>query len=257
MFKVINLYSGSTGNSTYVRTPDAELLIDAGKSAKALKQALKDIGTDAARLDAIFLTHEHSDHTSALRVLLKCAPVNIHSLCECAECIKLCPQSEGLLNCHEMGYSVRIGNTLVTSFATSHDSLGCAGYRVDYDDGDTRRSFGIATDTGYVTEGMKSSLCGCESVILESNHDIDMLLRGDYPEHLKSRILSPRGHLSNEACARFVRCLAESGTKNVMLAHLSRENNDPSLALSLAREMLADTDVRVCVADPCRPTVLI
>lgn len=256
-FRFVNLYSGSSGNSTYIRTPDTEILIDAGKSAKALKCALCDIGEDISNIEAIFVTHEHTDHISALKVLLKSYRINIHTVRECAAYIPLLPQSKDLLCTHTPSFSVRFNNTVVSSFVTSHDSVSSVGYRVDYDDGAERRSYAVATDTGYVTDQMYEALLGCSAIMLEANHDVDMVRCGIYPEQLKKRILSRRGHLSNSDCATFARILAEQGTKRMMLAHISKENNDPELARRTVSDALLGTDAEILVADQSLATVLI
>lgn len=256
-FRFVNLYSGSSGNATYIKTPDVRILIDAGKSAKALKCALSGIGEDISGIDAIFITHEHTDHISALRVLLKSYPICVHTVKACSNYIVLPPQGESLMCTHTPNFSVRFNDTVVSSFITSHDSVSSVGYRVDYDNGTEHCSYAVATDTGYVTEQMHESLLGCSAVMLESNHDLDMLRYGPYPEQLKQRILSRRGHLSNDDCAKFARILAQHGTKRIMLAHISRENNDPELAKRTVCCALADTDTEILVADQSLATVLI
>ena len=246
--EVINLYSGSGGNSTYVKTPDGEFLIDAGKSACALKRALNEIGTDISKIKAIFITHEHGDHVSALKTLLKKNSLPIHAEDASSECILNAAGEKECVFGHASCFSIDFNNTRFTSFKTSHDSFGCVGYRVDYFLNDRCFSFGIATDTGYVTEEMKDGLCGCQTVILECNHDVDMLRRGSYPDILKRRILSSKGHLSNDACAEFAKFLSSCGTKYIMLAHLSKDNNIPSLAKACVENALYGTDTRVIVA---------
>ena len=130
------------------------------------------------------------------------------------------------------------------------------GYRIEFFDGEKKRAFGVATDIGYVTEDIKEGLYGCEAVVIESNHDVEMLKSGPYPRFLKERILSHRGHLSNPDSALFASQLASHGTKSFLLAHLSAENNTPSLALDEFVSAVADPTVRVSVADAERPTEL-
>lgn len=236
--KITSLYSGSAGNATLVQTGRATVLIDAGKSARSLCNALRQAGSAPENLDAVFITHEHTDHISSLEVFLKKHHVPIHITAASAEYIspvrfpRLC---ENLVT-HTPIFSERIGDLTVSSFLLSHDSAMCVGYRVETDFGYV---FGHATDTGYVTDGMCACLNGCTSVLLESNHDIDMLRFGAYPPELKKRILSKRGHLSNDDCAAFAVRLAENGTKNFMLAHLSEENNTPDYAIRTASKALS------------------
>ncbi|MBQ4091361.1 MAG: MBL fold metallo-hydrolase [Clostridia bacterium] len=259
-YKICCLYSGSGGNSAYIEAGGAKILIDAGKNAKHLCLALCKIGVDVENIDAIFVTHDHSDHTAALRTLAHKHQIPIYMLLSSAEIYrglmdeKLC----GCLNLF-MGYEFEtsVRGLRVKAFPTPHDSLGSVGFRLTFE-GEGRKdiSIGYATDIGHVTEAITQNLWGCESVILESNHDTDMLWRGPYPIELKERIASPRGHLSNRECATLARLLCENGTKNLMLAHLSRDNNTPALALAETQSALSGLCVNIKVADPGEPTWL-
>ena len=128
---------------------------------------------------------------------------------------------------------------------------------MEFTDGEGDHKIGLATDMGRVTDSIRRGLTGCDSIIIEANHDVEMLLCGPYPEHLKMRILSDHGHLSNADCAAFAAELARDGAKRFLLAHLSEENNDPSLALSEVRAAIGDESVTVGVADRHEPTRLI
>ena len=255
--KIVSLYSGSSGNSTLIETKDGSLLIDAGKSARALTGALRQVGSDASSIKAVFITHEHTDHISALEVFLKKNPIPVHITAPSAMAVQS-PEGSRLrsaLRVHPPIFTERVGSLTVTSFPLSHDSGMCVGYKITTDGG---YSFAIATDTGYVTETMVSEMSGCDAVVIESNHDVGMLRVGPYPAELKRRIMSNRGHLSNEDCASFAKRLAASGTRSFMLAHLSRENNRPEFALCSAKKELSDfSDVRICVAMPEAETVLV
>lgn len=255
--KIVSLYSGSAGNSTLVETKNGAVLIDAGKSARALTNALKQAGSNPSKIKAVFLTHEHTDHISALEVFLKNNPVPVHITAPSAMAVHS-PEGSRLraaLAVHPPMFCEKVGDITVSSFPLSHDSEMCVGYKITTDGG---YSFAIATDTGYVTDSMKTVMDGCDAVVLESNHDIGMLQVGPYPAELKRRILSRRGHLSNEDCASFAKQLAERGTKSFMLAHLSRENNRPEFALSSAKKELSEfRGVRIFVANPETETVLV
>ena len=256
--RFINLYSGSSGNCTYIKTPDVALLFDAGRSAAYLKRALESVGESIDAVSALFLTHSHVDHTSAVRVLVKKRQFKIYAVADTASATSIhCHIDEDRFVCFDDGDSISFGATTVTSFPASHDSEHCVGYRIDFTENGVRRSFGIMTDTGYVTEHARRALIGCEAVMLESNHDVDMLQRGPYPDSLKARILSPRGHLSNRDCSVFCRELALSGTNRFMLAHLSEENNLPSIARLQTEGMLTGTDASVYIASPSLATILI
>jgi len=255
--RIISLYSGSSGNSTLIETAEGSILIDAGKSARALTNALKQAGSDPSKILAVFVTHEHTDHTSALEVFLKKNPIPVHMTEISAKGLHS-PDGSRLraaICFHPPVYSVRVADMTVTSFPVSHDSAYCVGYRIETDEG---YKFGYATDTGCVTDGMKAMLDGCDSVVLESNHNVEMLKCGSYPPDTKRRIMSKFGHLSNEDCADFAHRLAERGTKKFMLAHISAENNTPELALDSAKHALTDfPDAKVSVAKPDAETVLV
>ncbi len=232
MITATPLFSGSSGNCTHVKCGETEILVDAGVSCLSVSKALESIGTHACKISGIFVTHEHCDHIKGLETLCKkfSIPVYIND----ASATHLCfggasPNLERCLKIKNAGESVNIGNLCVDIFKTPHDACGSVCFRISDNDGDT---LGYATDIGYMTKGIASALIGCRNVVLESNHDIEMLKKGPYPYMLKERILSNRGHLSNADCARMMPFLAEKGAQRVWLAHLSEENNTPEIALS-------------------------
>ena len=259
--RIISLYSGSGGNSTLIATKSSAILIDAGKSARTLCAALKGVGVDADRIDAVFVTHEHTDHISALEVLEKKHNIPIHITDASAGGARVSPDSRifSRMVRHTPHFDVQVGNNMhVSSFCTSHDSAMSVGYRVEIEEDGEKHVFGIATDTGYVTEEMKSGLRGCDSVLIESNHDVERLKCGSYPLEVKRRILGRTGHLSNEDCAALAADLAIYGTRNFMLGHLSEENNTVAEALNATTSALSAFDgVRVSVARPDCETVII
>ncbi|MBE6555436.1 MAG: MBL fold metallo-hydrolase [Ruminococcaceae bacterium] len=248
------LYSGSTGNAALLTCEGTALLIDAGRSARALTAALQEAGTEPDTVSAILLTHEHRDHTSALAVFLKHHPVPVHTTAASAERL-IAELGEGMgehLVIHPPVFALTVGPFTVTSFPTLHDSAGSVGYRISC----KGRSIGYATDLGGITPAVEEGLFGCEAVVLECNHDEEMLKTGPYPYFLKKRIASRHGHLSNTDCAAFCTRLATCGMKRLLLAHLSETNNLPELALSEVRAALAGCDVRVRAADPVHATEL-
>ncbi len=258
MHKIYTLYSGSSGNSTFIEAAGKKILIDAGKNAKALCAALREIGSDISEIDAIFITHEHTDHISALEVISKRNSIPIHIMSQSAAKIDRYGDSfaSRQLVRHDNEYDVSLDGVCVHAFKTPHDSLMSVGYRIDFTDADGAHAIGLATDIGYVTDKIASSLLGCEAVVLESNHDVEMLKEGRYPYDLKKRILSKRGHLSNNESAAFAAYLAENGTRAFLLAHLSEENNTPELALDEYNSVIADPDIFIGVASPDTPTQL-
>lgn len=259
-YRFCTLYSGSTGNAAYLETPHARILIDAGKCARTLIASLRSIGVDIDTIDAIFITHEHSDHVSALEVLSKKHPIPVHILYQSALRYSLDPP-EALCKCLQIyraaPFTATVGDVTVTAFKTPHDSRASVGYRFELagEEGVTR--IGYATDIGHVTDELCTALAGCESVVLESNHDADMLMDGPYPYDLKLRIRSRRGHLSNRECADFAAKLAGQGMTHLLLAHLSEENNMPDLAYDEVFSTLAGFPVTLAVAAPDAVTMLV
>jgi phosphoribosyl 1,2-cyclic phosphodiesterase len=245
------LYSGSKGNCTLICTEKSKVLIDAGRSAKYLTTSLASVGLHPCDIDAIFLTHSHTDHTSALKVFCSKNHTPIHATSPVLSAIDR-DTANAYGESHPIIYSVNIGNITVTSFPTEHDSQGSVGYRIDVRGESGITTLGVATDLGVVTEHITSALIGCKAAVVESNHDPDMLLCGPYPPELKARIASNKGHLSNKAGAALASTLIGGGAEYILLAHISEINNTPECALSVTMERLrADGCVaQVAVAKP-------
>lgn len=240
MLEITPLFSGSSGNSTHIKCDSCEFLIDAGVSMRMLDSALHKIGSSVSDISFVLVTHEHSDHIQGLEMLCKKhhVPVYMNSrsastLAKCGRNPYLCP----CIKCFEPKEEVSFGGFSVKAFRTPHDACGSVGYRIDEKDGD---SFSFVTDIGYVTRDIANNIFGSKTVVFESNHDIEMLNCGIYPQYLKSRILSDRGHLSNEACSKFVPFLAQNGAERIILAHLSQDNNTPEKAYEASRNALCD-----------------
>ncbi len=255
------LYSGSSGNAVYVRSDDAEILIDAGVSARAVENGLKAIGTSLNNIQAIFVTHEHSDHTRGLEVISKKYHIPTHMTDPSARALIKDPKASLLsdLYLHPTEFSVRFGDTTVRAFPIPHDSAAAVGYTIERcsESGETDK-FALATDIGCITDSVCSALSGARSVVIEANHDVEMLLAGPYPYHLKRRILSDVGHLSNENSAKLAEFLAKGGTKHFVLGHLSKENNYPPTAEATVRASLSQfSDVTLAVASPDMPTRIV
>lgn len=250
--RIISLYSGSTGNAFLISTPETRFLIDAGKNAKKLCLALCEAGVDPKEIRAIFITHEHSDHISALPVFLKKHPIPVHVMTKSAYRLVNEPSVAPCLQLHEKSFTEELtGGIRVQAFPTPHDSHASVGYHIEIPNQDgTLFRIGYATDIGFVSQEVEDGLTGCDAVILESNHDPEMLRNGPYPYELKRRIFSNRGHLSNPDSAAFAARLCASGTRFLMLAHLSQENNVPSLAFDECFGAIGDESVQVCVAQP-------
>ena len=257
LIRIHSLYSGSTGNAFLIRSPKGCILIDAGKNCKKLCEALKACDTAPEEICAIFITHEHSDHIGALSVFLKKHPIPVHVLEKSAYALKAVPSVSPCLRLHPPIFTEKIAGMRVTSFVTPHDSAASVGYHIEIPVGDRTVRIGYATDIGHVSNAVEHALTGCDAVILESNHDLEMLHTGPYPYQLKQRIASRYGHLSNADCAAFSARLCQAGTKSIMLAHLSQENNTPEAAFGLCRDALREFDsIQLCVAHPNAATEL-
>lgn len=258
--KICSLYSGSKGNSVFFEAGGARILIDAGKSARALCSSLSAIGESIDNIDAIFVTHEHRDHTSALQTLSHKHNIPIHIMLPSAEIFNgLCDEKLCLcLALHQKNdFSVKIKGLTVKAFPTPHDSRASVGYKLTCLCGDKEISIAYATDTGHISDAMLENMLGAKYAVIESNHDLDMLRDGPYPVDLKARIASRRGHLSNCDCATLASRLAECGAEAIMLAHLSEENNLPEIALCEIRGAVADENVRITVASQHEPSWLV
>ena len=258
-YRICTLFSGSKGNCTYIETPAAKILIDMGKNCKAVTAALAEIGVSPDALDAVFITHEHRDHIDALAVFCKHHPLPIHVQRASAERIyQNAPHLGELLHVYPDAASchVQVGDVTVQAFRTPHDSRASVGYRITMD-GEVPTHLAYATDIGHVTDEIMQNLLGCESVVLESNHDPDMLMDGPYPYDLKLRISGKKGHLPNEECAAVAAQLYASGTKNILLAHLSEQNNTPRLAFHETFCAIGDKDFNLRVADPVHVSWLV
>lgn len=253
---VATLFSSSKGNCTYIHSENTGILIDAGRSLGAVKKALCLLGSQIENISAVVVTHEHSDHVNALSALMCKHGIPVHMTNGTADAFEQsCKSSFSLIERHESEYEIEVGDIRIASFRTPHDSADSVGYIVSTAD-DT---VGYATDMGIPTKEVFDRLIGCSKVVVESNYDEKMLRDGPYPYFLKKRILSNRGHLSNENCALLVSKLAKSGVKGFMLAHLSETNNLPELALGASCNALCEcgkTDVKIIVADAHCPTML-
>lgn len=241
--------SGSSGNCLLLSDGDTNLLIDAGISMRRIEAALAQAGHSMQDIAGVLITHEHSDHVSGLKMLCKHHRLPVYAPRVVAGHLwRMLPESDGCLRQISAGEPFRVGQLKVTAFHTPHDTDESVGYRVE-----GSAVFALATDMGHVTDEVLTGLTGAHTALIESNHDVEMLSTGPYPVYLKRRILSQRGHLSNEDCALLARKLADTGTERIILGHLSRENNRPQLALDANRQALTGTAAELfCApADGC------
>ncbi len=251
---VTALAASSSGNAYYLKSGNTEVLIDAGISARCICERLRLLGSDITNIKAIFITHEHIDHVKGLAVLSKKSDIPIHMTRPSAEEYRFkYPETKNIVE-HELNFQCVLDGLTVRSFYSSHDSSACVGYTFETE----KDKFGIATDMGYIDRAAVDALLKCNSVVLESNYDDKKLEIGSYPQHLKDRIRSEHGHLSNYDCAAFARFLAEHGTKNFMLGHLSEENNTPEIAFNITSRALAGFEgILLKVASRKEPTFFI
>ncbi len=235
MIQAYTLFSGSSGNSIYIRDEKTEILIDAGRSCSLIQGALLELGTCLQNISAIFVTHEHSDHIKGLEIISKKFKIPVHmTYPSYAGGVSRGTFLDECTTPHDVIYEVKCGTLCVKSFPIPHDSEQNVGYLIE----SKGEVFGIATDIGHLTTTIVDSLVKCERIIVESNHDIKMLKSGPYPSFLKQRILSSLGHLSNVDCAKLCVYLCQNGVKGITLAHLSKENNTPALAFDEVRRAL-------------------
>ena len=220
--KVCVLASGSKGNSTYIETNKTKSLIDIGMSCSYIEENLKAINVNPDEIERIFITHAHSDHIGGLRVFLKKYHPKIYLTEKIEEEIGMIIDDIIYIN-----EEIEIEDLKVDPIKTSHDALDSNGYIFKSDN----KSLMYMTDTGYINIKNYNKLKNHDIYILESNHDVEMLMNGSYPYHLKQRILGDKGHLSNKDSAYYLSEFTTDKTKKVVLAHLSENNNDPDKAL--------------------------
>lgn len=235
MARFCTLCSSSAGNAVYVGTAHYGILIDAGVSCRRLKNAMRDLAIDPDSIKAVFVTHEHTDHVSGLRVLAGSLGVPVYATGGTLAGLNNMGCLDGGFPTEKLtAAGVAVGDMLIRPFRTSHDAKEPCGYRIELPD----RTVGVATDTGVVTDAMMKGLVGCDLVLLESNYDDGMLTAGYYPPQLKARIRSPLGHMSNDLCADTACRLVELGVSYVVLGHLSEHNNTPRLAYACTHSAL-------------------
>ena len=247
--------SGSAGNCALARIGSAKILVDDGISLRRLKGFMAQEGLAPGDIDAVFISHEHRDHISGLPMLVKYHGVRVLANRPVASRLDgMMPEAGDYIEAVQPGGSVEIAGVTLTPFPTMHDTPGSTGLRIDSAEG----SLGFCTDLGVVTDEVLSALAGVNAALIEANHDVDMLRRGPYPAYLKRRILSDRGHLSNDDCARLAVALSAGGAERMILGHLSRHNNTPDAAYAAVSSALSGSSARceLLVAPPLGPLIL-
>lgn len=260
MFDFCSLYSGSSGNSLLVKTENTKILIDAGVSSKKIESALTNLEIDPNTLDGILITHEHSDHVQGLGTFAKKfnLPVFVNQKTLDAMPKQKDKISEKNINIFKIEEKFEIGDLKIKPFSIPHDAANPCGFSICKDN----KKISIATDIGHMTNGIIKNLEGSQFLMLESNYDPEVLKYSNYPYILKTRIAGPIGHLSNESAGKTIATLLNSGLKQAMLGHLSKESNFPELAYKTVVEELISSNynensIRLDVASRDFPSNLI
>ncbi len=241
MIKFCSLFSGSSGNSLFVGYGRTKVLIDAGLSAKRIVNALCSIGENPLELSAILISHEHSDHIKGAGIMSRKFDIPIYANKNTWEAMEQFIGPVDVKNkvYFETGADFEIGDVPVKAFSIPHDAAEPVGFNFLIKD----KKLTTATDIGHINKELLSNLENSDLLLIESNHDVEMLKVGPYPWNLKKRILGEQGHLSNEMASKVVAYLAEKGTRNFMLGHLSRENNFPELAFQTVLNLLQEKKI--------------
>ena len=228
MFNFCSLYSGSSGNSLFVESENTKLLVDAGVSSKKIEEALANLEIDPTSIDGILITHEHSDHVQGLGTFAKKFNLTVFVNKKTLDAMpkqkeKISEKNIKLFNINE---KFEIGDLKVKPFSIPHDAANPCGFNIFKDD----KKISIATDIGHMTNGVLKNLEDSIFIMLESNYDPEVLKYSKYPYQLKTRIAGPDGHLSNELAGKTISYLLNSGLKQAVLGHLSKQSNFPELA---------------------------
>ncbi len=245
MIKFQSFLSSSSGNCTFVTDDKTNILIDCGAPVRYIEKCLMRLGVTPDSLSGVFITHAHSDHISAAGTLSKKYNLPIFATQETFALSgkylsTISRKSAKIISADD---DIIIGDMIVHAFSIPHDISGAVSFTVC----DAESKFGIATDSGHISDEIINNLKDCESVIVEANHDVDMLMSGPYPYPLKKRILSDKGHLSNILCGNLCVALAKSGTKSFWLGHLSEKNNIPEIAYKTVHSILTEKGYNVGV----------
>lgn len=241
MLELFSLISGSSGNCSIVTDRKTNILIDCGTSGKRTIELLEKVAVTPQSLSAIVVTHEHIDHTKGVGILSRKLKIPIYATRGTHAAMNVGAIDEAHIKFAEPDIEFEIGGICVTPFAIPHDAEDPCGFC--FTDGHEKVT--VATDIGCMSDRLFSRISGSKSIILESNHDIDMLRFGEYPYPLKQRILSDYGHLSNTAAADTAVRLVQSGTEHIMLGHLSDKNNLPEIAMMETFNRLSDSGIKV------------
>ena len=253
-FQVVMLASGSKGNAALISTDSQRFLVDVGISCRELVKRMQQVGAAPEELDGVFVTHEHVDHVKGLVTFAKKYQVPLYASQGTWRAVFSRYPQLNRANCRLTGNRLLVGDVSVACFAISHDAAQPQGYSFLWRAGETQCTY--VTDTGFVTPDVREAVRGSDVLVLEANHDVEMLKNGSYPYELKQRILGTRGHLSNLTAGQFLLQL-EKMPKHIFLAHLSEQNNLPKLALDTVKNVLDSKkrlqETRLLVANQHQP----
>ena len=260
MLKFCSLYSGSTGNSFFIQSTNSKILIDCGESAKKIVNALSSINISIEDIDAILITHEHSDHVKGLGTISKKYNIPVYANHETWNAMVEQKSKINVTNIKTFKIAEKfiINDLKIFPFSTPHDAANPCGFNIYHD----TNKISVATDLGHMTADILHNLENSCFLMLESNYDPEVLKCSTYPYNLKQRIAGPNGHLSNSMAGQTISHLMKTGLKTVMLGHLSKENNFPELAYKTVMEELLlnnhhETNINISVATRYDPTPLI
>lgn len=241
--RMCSLSSGSSGNCIYVGSESSGILIDCGVSGKEILEGLKNLGVCTTAIKGILVTHEHSDHTKGLGVISRKLNIPIYANAKTWEGFEgsIGTIKSENIKLFDTGKEFDINEINIKSFSIPHDASDPVGFSFRAGS----RKVSIATDMGHFSEEVKSNIKESDMILLESNHDIEMVKVSQYPYFLKRRILSDVGHLSNEAAGHAIMELLETGVRQVLLGHLSKENNFPELAYETVKSILEQNKVNI------------
>ena len=243
--KFCPIASGSKGNCVYVGTKNTHILIDAGISGKRIQQGLNQLGIEGSKLDAIFITHEHSDHIKGAGILSRRFDIPIFATTETWNYMDRNNSLGAISQKNKMlvykDEKIIMNDLLIRPFEIPHDGSEPVAYSIVANN----YKLAVATDIGYITDDIVENLADLDILLIESNHDVEMLKNGSYPHYLKKRILSKEGHLSNVCTGQLLVQIMNNKLKHVFLGHLSDENNSPFTALTTVTDILEANDVKV------------
>ncbi len=264
--KLCSIASGSSGNCIYVGSEAAHLLVDVGISGKKTEAGLKELALSGNDIDGILITHEHADHIQGLGIMARKYEIPIYAtagtIAAMKDCKGLGSVDHGLFHEVKEDTKFTIKDLTINPMRISHDAAQPVGYRISYGN----RRVAVCTDLGVYNDYTVECLKGMDALLLEANHDVNMLQVGPYPYYLKQRILGERGHLSNENTGRLLCRILHDGLKAVLLGHLSKENNLPELAFESVRMEInmgdnpykaGDFDIRVARRSEVTPAVVV